>query len=142
MKIVDYQTIVAGEVKAEALSARTPLSFWGGVDVATGEIQDIHHDLCGENVTGKILCIPFDRGSCSGSGVLLEMIRQRSAPAGILCLGAEAVLALGPVIGEKMYQRSIAIRTISEEQFKKIKTGDMISFESDAIMVESKEGCQ
>ena len=138
MKITDYQVIVEGNLQASALAAKTPLSFWGGVDVATGMIQDIHHDLCGENLSGKVLCIPFDRGSCSGSGVLLEMIRQRTAPAGILCLGAEAVLALGPIIGERMYQRSIAIRTVPEDIFKQIDSGDLISFVDGEICVEKK----
>lgn len=138
MTITEYQVIVAGNLSSSALAAKTPLSFWGGVDVATGMIQDIHHDLCGLNLTGKVLCIPFDRGSCSGSGVLLEMIRQRTAPAGILCLGAEAVLALGPIIGEKMYQRGIAIRTVSEEVFRQVQTGDLICFTDEEIIIEKK----
>lgn len=138
MKILDYETIVEGNLTSEALAAKTPLSFWGGVDVSSGMIQDVHHDLCGHNLTGKVLCIPFDRGSCSGSGILLEMIRQKTAPAGILCLGAEAVLALGPIIGKRMYQRSIAIRTISEELFNMIKTGDKVTFNDTEILIENK----
>lgn len=140
MIVTDFQTIVAGNLKADTLKADTPLSFWGGVEVGTGLIQDVHHDLCGKILTGKVLCIPFDRGSCSGSGVLLEMIRQKTAPGAILCLGAEAVLALGPIIGEKMYQRSIAIRTVSKEVFDQIKTGDTISFTDDEIIIEQQEG--
>lgn len=104
--------MVEGNVTAQALVSAKPLSFWGGVEPSTGMIKDVHHDLCGENLTGKVLCIPFDRGSCSGSGVLFEMIRQETAPAAILCIGAEAVLALGPVIGQKIYDRNVPIRTI------------------------------
>ena len=63
MIIKDFSVMVPGTVTAEALASNTPLSFWGGVNVETGEIQDVHHDLCTENMAGKVLCIPYDRGS-------------------------------------------------------------------------------
>ena len=136
MKIVDFKVISGGNLEAEALASNTPLSFWGGVDVSTGMIQDVHHDLCGENLSGKLLCIPYDRGSCSGSGVMFEMIRQGTNPAGLLCIEAEAVLALGPVIGERVYKRGMPIRTVSEEVIKQIKSGDKVIFTEDAIIIE------
>ena len=136
MKIIDFKVISEGNLRAEALASNIPLSFWGGVDVATGMIQDVHHDLCGENLTGKVLCIPYDRGSCSGSGVIFEMIRQGTNPAGLLCIEAEAVLALGPVIGERVYKRGMPIRTVPEEILTQIKSGDTIIFTEDAIIIE------
>ena len=42
MKVLEYGTVVNGNIEAEALAGNTPLSFWGGVDVSTGMIQDIH----------------------------------------------------------------------------------------------------
>lgn len=135
MKINNYKVMVEGNVTAQALVSAKPLSFWGGVEPSTGMIKDVHHDLCGQNLTGKVLCIPFDRGSCSGSGVLFEMIRQETAPAAILCIGAEAVLALGPVIGQKIYDRNVPIRTINQEDYEAIEDGTMITFTEDAIIV-------
>lgn len=82
MKISNYKVMVEGNVTAQALVSAKPLSFWGGVEPSTGMIKDVHHDLCGENLTGKVLCIPFDRGSCSGSGVLFEMIRAGNRSGG------------------------------------------------------------
>lgn len=136
MRITDYTTIVEGCADAQALVSDTSLSFWGGVNAATGMIQDVHHSLNGQNLKGKILCVPYDRGSCSSSGVMLEMIRQGTNPAGILCIEAEPVLALGPIIGEKMYKRGIAMRTVSEEIFKSIPENCRIQFAEDAIMIE------
>lgn len=136
MKITEFGVIATGTMEAEAICSDTPLSFWGGVEVHTGLIQDVHHDLLGEKVTGKLLCIPYDRGSCSGSGIILEMIRQGTNPKGLLCIEAEAVLALGPVIGERVYKRSMPIRTVSAEALKSIKTGDRVIFTNDAIIVE------
>lgn len=135
MIIKDYKVMVPGTVSAEALASQMPLSFWGGVNVETGVIQDVHHDLCTQNMSGKVLCIPYDRGSCSGSGMIFEMIRQGSNPAALLCVEAEAVLALGPVIGKKVYGRNMPIRTVSEEVLSQIKTGDTVTFEEDAIII-------
>lgn len=135
-EIKQFGKLLEGNPKAEALVSKVPLSFWGGVDVATGKILDIHSNLKGETVTGKILCIPYDRGSCSGSGVLIEMVKQKTAPAAILCIEAEPVLALGPLIGEKMYGRGMALRTIPEEAFQTLKTGDIVTFTDDSIVIE------
>lgn len=136
MIIREFGVMVPGKVSAEAIASDKPLSFWGGVDVETGVIQDVHHDLCNENMTGKVLCIPYDRGSCSGSGMIFEMIRQGTNPAGILCVEAEAVLALGPVIGRKVYGREMPIRTVSAEILSQIHTGDTVTFEDECIVVE------
>lgn len=136
MRIDEFEVIAEGMVSAQALVVKTPLSFWGGVNVGTGMIQDIHHDLHGECVTDKVLCIPFDRGSCSGSGIMLEMIRSGTNPAALLCVEAEPVLALAPIVGATLYGRSMPIRTISREAFDAIPHGATVAFEKDAIVVE------
>lgn len=136
MIITEFAVVVEGNADAESLVSNTPLSFWGGVNTSTGIVQDVHHSLHGQNLKGKILCVPYDRGSCSSSGVMLEMIRQGTNPAGILCIEAEAVLALGPVIGEKMYHRGIAMRTVSKKIFEQISGGSRIRFIDNAIVVE------
>ena len=135
-EIKEFKVLLEGNPSAEALVSQEPLSFWGGVDVASGAVLDIHHDLCGENVTGKVLCLPYDRGSCSGSGVLIEMVKVGTAPAALVCIEAEPVLALGPLIGQMMYGRSIALRTVSKEDYALLKTGAKISFTDDAICIE------
>ena len=136
MIIKDFKVMVEGNASAEALVSQTALSFWGGVNAATGMIQDVHHSLCDNNLTDMVLCIPYDRGSCSSSGVMLEMIRQGTNPCAILCIEAEAVLALGPIIGERMYGRAIAMRAISEEDFMNLPQNCRITFTDDSIIAE------
>lgn len=70
------QIVVAGGevVRGIALVTDVPLSFWGGVDPATGTVIDQHHPLRGKLLTDRILILPSGRGSCSASGVLLEEI--------------------------------------------------------------------
>ena len=129
-------TVVPGSVCAPALVCDTPLSFWGGVDVKTGRIIDVHHPACGETLTGKILCIPFDRGSCSGSGVMLEMLRLGTAPAGLLCIEAEPVLALAPLIGERLYKKTLPVRTVAKEDYSRLAGCGQIRFAEDGIILE------
>lgn len=135
MIIRDFEVIAQGEVEADALASKVPLSFWGGADVYTGIIQDVHSDLCGQNASGKVLCIPYERGSCSGSGVLFEMIRQGTNPAAILCIEAEAIMALGPIIGKRVYNREMPIRTVPAYVLSRIRTGDRVIFTEDSIMI-------
>lgn len=87
-------------------------------------------------VEGKVLCVPYDRGSCSSSGVMLEMIRKGTNPAAIVCIEAEAVLALGPIIGNSMYGTTIAMRTISEKLFYELPENCTITFTDDAIIID------
>lgn len=140
LEIHHFKTLLEGNLQAEALVSNQPLSFWGGVDALTGRILDVHHDLCAQVITGKVLCIPYDRGSCSGSGVLIEMVKRGTAPAAILCLEAEPVLALGPLIGQKMYGRGMALRNIAIEDYRNISTGDLVTLEEDRIIIEERGG--
>ena len=59
-----------------------------------------------------------------------------TAPAALVCIEAEPVLALGPLIGQMMYGRSIAFRTVSKEDYALLKTGAKITFTDDAICIE------
>lgn len=132
---IKSKVITGGAASGVALVGKTALSFWGGVDPHSGKIVDVHHDLCGACLSGRVLCIPFDRGSCSGSGVMLEMIRQGTAPAAIVCIEAEPVLAMGSVIGEYLYQRQVAIHTVAAEDLHKLNTGDHLSLDDNTIEI-------
>lgn len=135
MIIKDFKVIAPGEVSAEAISSRVPLSFWGGIDVATGDITDVHSDICGQNAKGKVLCFPQERGSCSGSGVMFDMIRQGSGPAAILCHEAEAVMALAPLISKRVYGKEMPIRTVSKDVLAQVESGMSITFTGDSIII-------
>jgi predicted aconitase with swiveling domain len=42
-----------GPVEGEVLHLDEPLSFWGGLDAATGEVIDRHHPQSGLSVAGR-----------------------------------------------------------------------------------------
>ncbi|MDL2307495.1 DUF126 domain-containing protein [Desulfovibrio sp. OttesenSCG-928-C06] len=124
---LESKMIVEGSASGKALASRKPLSFWGGVNAVNGTIHDVHHDLTGVSLTGNVLCIPYAKGSCSGSGIMLEIIRAKLAPAAIICIEAEPVLSLGSVMGWMLYNRGVPIHTVSKEVFESIKDGDIIT---------------
>lgn len=128
------RVIVPGIAAGDTLYSSTPLSFWGGVNARSGVIQDTHHELYNNPLAGNILCIPFAKGSCSGSGIMLEIIRIEKAPAGIICIDAEPVLALGSVMGFMLYKRGVVIHTVTKDVFAKLKGTKKISiFENGGI---------
>lgn len=94
---------LAGEADGLALVLTQPLSFWGGIDAETGEIIDHSHPALGQNVAGKILVMPSGRGSSSSSSVLAEAIRRGTAPAGVLLLRPDPILAVGAIVAEFLY---------------------------------------
>ena len=76
--MIQGRPIVPGWAKGKALVANEPLSFWGGYDHQTGEITDRRHPLSGAIAAGRILVVPFSRGSSTTTAVLLEAIRAGS----------------------------------------------------------------
>jgi len=109
------RVLVAGDVQADLLHADIGLSFWGGVDPFSGEVIDRHHPLSGACVTGKILAIPSGRGSCTGSSVMLELILNGHAPAGLLLGEPDEILVLGVLVAEIVFGRSIPVVCVGHE---------------------------
>ena len=95
MQIDTPITVLAANPSGQLLVSDTPISFWGGIDPANGDVIDEHHPLSGENVTSRLLAIPGSRGSCSGSSVLLELLDCDKSPAALIFLEAEEILVLG-----------------------------------------------
>ncbi|MGH2634953.1 MAG: aconitase X swivel domain-containing protein [Actinomycetota bacterium] len=107
--MAEARTLVAGSAEGEPLVLAEPLSFWGGVDPATGDVIDGHHPQAGVNVTGRVLVMPGGRGSSSSSSSLAEAIRAGTAPAAIVLLEADPILALGAIVARELYGRTIPI---------------------------------
>jgi cis-L-3-hydroxyproline dehydratase len=114
------RTLVAGDAGGELLSAGVGLSFWGGVDPQTGVVIDQHHPLRNQSLAGRVLAIPSGRGSCSGSGVLLELILNGHAPAAIVICEREEILTLGALVAEVVFDRSIPVLRVDREVFARL----------------------
>nr|WP_244510438.1 aconitase X [Microvirga guangxiensis] len=111
------KAFVHGEASGEIVSSDVELSFWGGVDPASGEVIDRHHPLSGQILTGKVLAIPGGRGSCSGSGVMLELLLNGKGPAAMVFERADDILTLGVMIAEEVFGKSIPVVTLDPKDF-------------------------
>jgi predicted aconitase with swiveling domain len=103
------RTLVAGEARGPALVLSETLSFWGGLDPATGTIVDVHHPQRGAVVTGLVLVMPGGRGSSSSSSVLAEAIRAGTAPAAIVLAEVDPIIALGAIVARELYGVAVPV---------------------------------
>jgi predicted aconitase/predicted aconitase with swiveling domain len=111
------QAIIPGSASGTVLACREGLSFWGGVDPVTGIVIDAHHPLCGQSIAGKVLVMPTTRGSCSGSGVMLDLALNGIAPAAFVFGEAEDVVTLGAMLAGKMFDRPVPVLRLDAEAF-------------------------
>ena len=120
--------IIPGTASGRALVSNEPLSFWGGYDPLTGEIIDRRHPLSGEIAVGRVLCLPFSRGSSTTTAILLEAVRAGTAPAAIITTGIDSFFALASVIA------------LDAADFARLRTGQQIEISaSGSILVELRE---
>jgi cis-L-3-hydroxyproline dehydratase len=114
---VHASSILGGSAEGPIIVSAEPLSFWGGVSPETGSIIDVHHPLHDVCLTGGILMMPSSRGSCTGSGVLLDLILTGRAPAALLFSEAEDVLTLGALIAAEMFGKPLPVLRLAPESF-------------------------
>src|SRR5262249_14489227 len=99
-RVIAGRAIVDGAADGEALVTAEALSFWGGYDFHTGEIIDRHHPLAGVRAAGRILAVPFSKGSSTTTAVLLEAVRAGTAPAAIVTTGVDSFFALASIVAD------------------------------------------
>jgi len=121
--VIAGRAVVAGEAEGDALVTDESLSFWGGYDFKTGEIIDRHHPLHGVREAGRILAVPFSKGSSTTTAVLLEAVRAGTAPAAILTTGVDTFFALASIVAGVMYGKSFPVVALSADDFASLRTG-------------------
>jgi predicted aconitase with swiveling domain len=131
---ISGKPIIAGSAKGVALVSTEPLSFWGGYDWKSGEITDRRHPLSGANAKGKVLAIPFTRGSSTTTAVLLEAIRARTAPSAIITASTDFFFALASIVADELYAQSLPLVAISESDFASLQTGDQIKIDDQGMI--------
>lgn len=131
---ISGKPVIPGSAKGAALVSREPISFWGGYDWKSGEITDRRHPLSGMNASGKILAIPFTRGSSTTTAVLLEAIRAKTAPSGIITTGTDFFFALASVVADELYAKPLPLVAVSESDFRRLQTDDQIEISADGTI--------
>ncbi len=127
MKQLQGRIIKAGHCEGEALVSPEPLSFFGGVDAATGCVVEPGHALQGQCIVGRVLVFPTAKGSTVGSYILYRLKKAGLAPAGIINAESEAIVAVGAIIAE--------IPMVDHIDIAQIQTGDWVGMDGASVTV-------
>jgi len=125
------RAIVPGSAAGTALVSKEPLSFWGGICPRTGEVIDRRHELSGASVKGKVFVLPTGRGSSTSSATLMQSIKAGVAPAAIINLSVDPILALGSIVSDELYRQTVPIVILTQEDFSSIKQDDYLVVKPD-----------
>jgi predicted aconitase with swiveling domain len=138
-RVIAARVVVAGVAEGEALVTHDALSFWGGYDFHTGEIIDKHHALAGIRAAGRVLAVPFSKGSSTTTAVLLEAVRAGTAPAAVVTTGADAFFALASIVADVMYGKSFPVIALDAADFAILRTGEHLSVALDGRISRSPQ---
>jgi len=109
-----------------ALVLAEPLSLWGGMDPATGELIDAHHPQRGVSLAGRVVVMPSGRGSSSSASVLAEAVRAGTAPAAILLGEPDLILSIGSAVAEELYGLRVPVVVLPGDALAAIADGDPV----------------
>ncbi len=121
-KVIKARPISRGVASGPALLSAAPIGFLGGVDPQSGVVVERNHPLEGKSVSGTILVFPRGKGSTVGSYVMLQLAKGGRAPAAIINISAEPIIAVGAIIS------GIPMVDLPEKDvFRAIKDGQKIT---------------
>jgi phosphomecalonate degydratase small subunit len=129
--ILKGRKVMGGKAEGLALVSSEPVSFYGGVDPVTGCVTEPGHCCCGENITGKVFVFPTGKGSTVGSYVIYRMKKLGTAPAAIINVETEAILATGCVISDIPL-----VDKLDQDPVETIKNGVFVKVDADEGVVE------
>lgn len=133
------EVLVAGQAgEGAALVLTAPISFWGGIDPASGRISDVRHPQHGDNIAGRVLFLPGTIGSSSASAVLMELVHRGVAPAALVLHEPDAILLLGLIVAKEMgWPTPVAVRLdrarFAEFEGKRVHVGEVITSTSPEV---------
>jgi predicted aconitase with swiveling domain len=129
LKHLTGRIIKAGRCQGRALVSPEPLSFFGGVDAATGIVVEPNHPLQGQCIAGRVLVFPTAKGSTVGSYILYRLKKAGLAPAGIVNAESEAIVAVGAIMAE--------IPMVDQVDIGQIHTGDRVTIDGASVTLDN-----
>ncbi len=123
--------LVPGRAEGPVLALAEPLSFWGGVDPATGRIIEARHPDHGRSVAGHILAMPAVRGSSSSSSILAELLRVGLGPLAILLGEPDEILVVGAVVARELYDVHCPVLSLDAATYRAAAARSSLSVEPD-----------
>jgi hypothetical protein len=135
--IIRCSPVLKGLAEGKALVTKQPLCLYDSLDPKSGFIVNTKHELCGENVSGKVLIFPYGIGSATSSATILETSRCNKAPNAIINLETEPIIAVGAILAEKLYGRIIPIVDKPEiNPIEVIENGDLVKVDANTGLIE------
>ena len=129
MKIKCHR-VASGRASGPALVTGQAISFLGNVNPETGVVVDPAHELFGESIAGKVLVFPGGKGSTVGSYVIYQLKKRGLAPAAMINLISEPIVAVGAVIS------GIPLVDRVPEDVLRIKSGTIVDVDADRELVQ------
>lgn len=116
--VLQAEVLVDGAARGPVVATQQALSFWGGFNPATGKVIDRRHPLQGVVLTDTVFVVPHGKGSSTGSPVLVDALLQGTAPAGIILNRVDEIIALGGLIYQEFFDRTIPIVVLDDAAFE------------------------
>jgi predicted aconitase with swiveling domain len=129
MKVLRGRVIKAGQAKGLALVSPEPIGFFGMVDAETGVVVEKGHPLEGKSVAGRVLVFPTGKGSTVGSYSLYRLAKAGLAPAAIINVESEPIVAVGAIISD--------IPMVDQVDIRQIRSDDPVSVDGEQVTVGS-----
>jgi len=126
MKVIKARAIAEGFGKGEVILLKEPFGFYGNVDARTGIIIEKGNPLEGTCIKDKIFVFPYGKGSTVGSYVIYSLKRNNVAPAAIINMETEPIIACGVILAEIP-----CVDKPSENIFEILKNGDIAEVDAD-----------
>ncbi|MFB6162432.1 MAG: aconitase X swivel domain-containing protein [Halococcoides sp.] len=127
--VAEGAAITEGTATGEVLRSSEPISFYGAVDLDTGEFVEEGHDLEGECIDDRVLVFPRGKGSTVGSYVLYGVAQNGVGPAAIVLEETETIVATGAILGEIPCVDGLDVPLDS------LSDGDRVTVDADAGVV-------
>ena len=123
--------VSAGKAEGEAVVYKGNFSFLGDLDPNTGKVPIPHQELEGVSLVNKVLIFSSGKGSTGGATAAWIAKRNGKAPAAMICLESEPVLACAVI--------AAGIPTVDhpdKDPFAFIKSGDYVKVDATAGVIE------
>jgi len=92
-------------------------------------VVDPAHELFGQSVAGRVLIFPCGKGSTVGSYVIYQLKRLNLAPAAMINLRSEPIVAVGAIIS------GIPLVDRVPEAVMRIKSGTWVEVDADGELI-------
>ena len=125
------RSICVGTAEGETLVTKQGISFWGGVDLDTGVITEVGHELYGKEMAGKVLVLPALKGSAGGMWIIIRLAMTKKGPVAIILPKADTILVGAVIMGEIP-----TIDSLPDDVFRMVKSGDRLKVDGTKGTVE------